>query len=125
MGGTGWGLTMNDADTDLSMINRLLKMRFTIDERDNNEWCYPSGQPLDAIHLKECDPFSLQVFLGSRVMGAIQKHYFLGVFSQGKGYEYIEEWKNRHHIALQQLTGAQILRITDLLRSYGHSGGNI
>ena len=106
-----------------STINRLLKLRFSIDQRDNNEWFYPEGQPLDMIHLKECDEHSVQVFIGDRVMGAIQKHNFLGVFNQGKGYEYIEEWKNRHHIALQQLNGGQILRITELLRAYGHRGG--
>ena len=112
-----------EADEAISTLDRLLKIRFTIDERDNNEWYYPSGQPLDMLHLEEPDAMSIQIFLGDRVMGAIQKHYFLGLFSQGKGYEYIEEWKNRHHIALQQLTGAQILRITELLRSYGHKGG--
>lgn len=104
---------------------KAMTVRFSKPGVDYNEWISPREQPLDKLHLRMCDDNSLQVFLGNRVMGAITYPYFLKIFKEGRGYEFIEEWKIQHHIALRQLSGAQILRITELLRAYGHSGGKI
>lgn len=38
-----------------------------------------------------------------------------------RGYECIEEWKIKHHLSLDLLNGKQILKITELLREYGHN----
>jgi hypothetical protein len=101
----------------------MLKINWKLDDSVNTEWSYPEYQPVEKLHLKEADSESLQVFLGNRVIGAIHKNYFLSVFNQGNGYEFIEEWKIRHHLALRQLNGKQIIKITELLRNYGHNKG--
>ncbi|CAK0748499.1 hypothetical protein CCP1ISM_20037 [Azospirillaceae bacterium] len=111
---------------------RQLKVRF--DKADGTpwtEWDSPSGMPLDMIHFKEntalnvisCtanDHPELQMFIGNRVLCGIDKNSFLERFKNGSGYEYIEEWKIKRCKSMSLLNGKQILRITEMLREYGH-----
>ena len=96
-----------------------------------NEWDNPAGMPLDMIHFKEntavnaicCtanDNPELQIFIGQRVICGINKNNFLDHFKNGSGYEYIEEWKIKHHDSMSLLNGKQILKITNMLKEYGH-----
>jgi hypothetical protein len=109
----------------------LLKVSFAkADGTPWNEWDNPSSMPIDMIHFKEntivngsgtANDFpELQIFIGKRVICGIDKNYFLSQFKKGNGYEYIEEWKARCHKSMDLLNGSQILKITDMLREYGH-----
>jgi hypothetical protein len=95
-----------------------------------NEWDSPSSMPLDMIYLKENTPINgfgtandfpeLQIFIGQRVMCSINKNNLLCEFKNGRGYEYIEKWKIQHYLPMNLLNGSQILKITSMLREYGH-----
>ena len=99
---------------------RNLKVRW--DRKDGkpwDEWTLPSSVDSSKLNFKELDD-TLQIFLGNRVFGNISKDYLLKMMRNGEGYEYIEEWKMQHHISLSQLSGKQILTLTNMLREYGH-----
>lgn len=98
---------------------RVLKVKWQIDDYIPNEWDFPSHFPIDFIKLIVHADI-IQVFLGCRVMGSMTKSYFLKEFKEGRGYEYIEEWKIKHWHTMNKLNGKQILKITELFRSYGH-----
>lgn len=110
---------------------RQLKVRF--DKADGSpwtEWDNPSGMPIEMLNLKENTALNcictandfpeLQVFIGKRVICGIDKNLFLECFKNGEGYEYIEKWKINHYKSMSLLNGKQILRITEMLREYGH-----
>lgn len=104
------------------IITRKLKVNWgRADGKPWTEWDCPGGMPLDMLHLKCVDSEAVQVFIGERVMCSMSIPCLVFEFGRAKGYEYIEEWKVRHHLSLAQMSGSQIHRMTELLRDLGHS----
>jgi hypothetical protein len=110
-------LGINNCDEKVPM--RMLKIKWHDDDYIATEWNSPSTVPVDFIKLIVHADI-IQVFLSCRVIGNMTKSYFLQEFKEGRGYEYIEEWKTKHHHTMNKLNGKQILKITELLRSFGH-----
>jgi hypothetical protein len=84
-----------------------------------NEHDNPGGMLTTMIRIKPLEDY-IQIFMGTRVIGRITTFY-LKMFKEGRGYEFIEEWKAHNFPFIKQLNGSQILHITELLRQYGHS----
>lgn len=92
---------------------RMLKIKWRDDDYIATEWNSPSTVPIELIVHADV----IQVFLGCRIMGSMTKSFF---FKNLKKVEDMNTLKNGKLNIGIKLNGRQILKITELFRSFGH-----